>query len=85
MNNIDDIFNKPYSCIRLFNKTCGEYFDEDFDGTKPSIVWADFSEANKKHSQCQDIANICSKMQKGDSYCDYWHNCGDPNWEDPRL
>ena len=59
-------FNKPYSCIRLFNKTCGEYFDEDFDGTKPSIVWADFSEANKKHSQCQDIANICSKMQKGD-------------------
>lgn len=59
-------FNKPYSCIRLFNKTCGEYFDEDYDNAKHSIVWADFSEANKKYSQCQDIANICSKMQKGD-------------------
>ena len=59
-------FNKPYSCIQLFNKTCGEYFDEDYDGAKHSIVWADFSEANEKHSQCQDIANICSKMQEGD-------------------
>lgn len=59
-------FNKPYSSIQLFNKTCGEYFDEDYDNTRHSIVWADFSEANKKHSQCQDIANICSKMQNGD-------------------
>ena len=59
-------FNRPYSSIRLFNKTCGEYFDEDYDNTRHSIVWADFSEANKKHSQCQDIANICSKMQNGD-------------------
>ena len=59
-------FNKPYSCIQLFNKTCGEYFDENYDGAKHSIVWADFSEANKKYSQCQDIANICSKMQEGD-------------------
>ncbi len=60
------IFNKPYACIQLFNKTCGEYFDEDYDGTKHSIVWVDFSEANNKHSQCQDVANICGKMQKGD-------------------
>ncbi len=59
-------FNKPYSCIQLFNKTCGEYFDEDYDNNRHSIIWADFSEANKKHSQCQDISNICSKMQKGD-------------------
>lgn len=59
-------FNKPYSCIKLFNKTCGEYIDEDYDGTKQSIVWADFSEANKKYSQCQDIANICGKMHRGD-------------------
>lgn len=59
-------FNKPYSCIQLFNKTCGDYFDENFDGAKHAIVWADFSEANKKHSQCQDIANICSKMREGD-------------------
>ena len=59
-------FNKPYSCIQLFNKTCGEYFDENYDNAKHSIVWADFSEANKKYSQCQDIANICSKMQKED-------------------
>lgn len=59
-------FNKPYSCIKLFNKTCDEYFDEDFDGAKHSIIWADFSEANKKHSQCKDIANICSKMREGD-------------------
>lgn len=59
-------FNKPYDCIQLFNKTCGEYFDEDFDGAKKSIVWADFSVANQKYSQCQDIANICSKMQEAD-------------------
>ena len=59
-------FNRPYSYIQLFNKTCGEYFDEDYDNAKHSIVWADFSEANNKHSQCQDIANICSKMQKED-------------------
>lgn len=59
-------FNKPYSYIQLFNKTCGEYFDEDYDNARHSIVWADFSEANKKHSQCQDIANICNKMQRGD-------------------
>ena len=59
-------FNRPYSSIQLFNKTCGEYFDEDYDNTKHSIVWADFSEANEKHSQCQDIANICSKMRNGD-------------------
>ena len=59
-------FNRPYSCIQLFNKTFGEYIDEDYDGTRHSIIWADFSEASKKHSQCQDIANICSKMQRGD-------------------
>lgn len=62
---IRQTFNKPYAYIQLFNKTCGEYFDEDFDGGKPSIVWADFSEANKKYSQCLDIANICSKMRRG--------------------
>ena len=59
-------FNKPYAYIQLFNKTCGEYFDEDFDGGRPSIVWADFSEANEKYSQCLDVANICSKMHRGD-------------------
>lgn len=59
-------FNKPYSFIQLFNKTCGEYFDEDYDGEKHSIIWVDFTEANEKYSQCKDIANICSKMRKGD-------------------
>lgn len=59
-------FNKPYSFIKLYNKKCGNYFDEDFDGTKQSIVWVDFSVANEKYSQCQDIANICSKMKDRD-------------------
>lgn len=59
-------FNKPYPFVRLFNKTCGEYIDEDFDETKPTIIWLDFSEANKKHDQCKDIANICGKIKKGD-------------------
>lgn len=59
-------FNKPYSCISLFNKTCGDYFDEDFDESKKSIIWADFSAANEKYAQCQDIANICSKIREND-------------------
>jgi len=59
-------FNRPYSFIQLFNKTCGEYFDEDYEDTRNSIIWVDFTEANKKYSQCQDIANICGKMQMGD-------------------
>lgn len=59
-------FNKPYSCISLFNETCGNYFDEDFDESKKSIIWADFSVANEKYAQCQDIANICSKIRETD-------------------
>lgn len=60
------IFNKPYSCIELFNKTCKSYFDEDYDESKQSIIWADFSDANEKRSQCIDITNICSKLKKND-------------------
>ena len=60
------MFNRPYSFIQLYNKTFGEYIDEDYDGAKKSIVWADFTEANKKNSQCQDISNISSKMGEGD-------------------
>ena len=59
-------FNRPYSCIKLFNKTCSSYFDEDYDETKHSIIWADFTEANEKYSQCRDISNICSKIRDGD-------------------
>lgn len=59
-------FNRPYSCIKLFNKTCGSYFDEDYDETRHSIIWADFTEANSKYSQCQDISNISSKIQDED-------------------
>ena len=59
-------FNKPYSCIKLFNKTCGTYFDEDYDENQHSIIWADFSEANNKDSQCKDIANICGKIREND-------------------
>lgn len=59
-------FNKPYSCIELFNKTCETYFDEDYDENKHSIIWMDFSEANNKYAQCQDISNICGKIQEGD-------------------
>lgn len=63
---IRQIFNKPYSCISLFNKTCGTYFDEDYEETKSSIIWTDFSVAKDKLSQCQDISNICSKLRVND-------------------
>lgn len=61
-------FNKPYSCIELYNKTCGAYFDEDYDENKHSIIWVDFSVANDKYAQCQDIANISGKLQAGDIF-----------------
>ena len=59
-------FNKPYSFIELYNKTCGTYFDEDYDEEKHSIIWVDFSEANNKYEQCQDISNICGKISAND-------------------
>lgn len=59
-------FNKPYSFIQLHNTTCGSFFDEIFDNSKHSIIWADFSLANDKYSQCLDISNICGKVQAGD-------------------
>lgn len=59
-------FNKPYSFIKIFNKKCGDYFDEDYEDDKQSIIWLDFSEANNKNEQCQDITNICSKVSAFD-------------------
>lgn len=59
-------FNKPYASIELFNKDCSAYFDEDYDETKQSIVWLDFSDAHDKLSQCNDIAYVCSKLAESD-------------------
>ena len=60
------IFNKPYAGINLFNKSCSKYFDEDYEETKQSIIWLDFSSAIDKLSQCQDIANVSSKLGEWD-------------------
>ncbi len=59
-------FNKPYASIQLFNKDCTAYFDEDYDETKQSIVWLDFSDAHDKLSQCNDIAYVCGKLAEND-------------------
>lgn len=59
-------FNKPYPGIQLFNKDCSAYFDENYDETKQSIVWLDFSDAHDKVSQCDDIAYVCGKLAEKD-------------------
>lgn len=59
-------FNKPYSCISLFKKTCSEYIDEDFDSNINSIVWLDFSSANEKQSQIDDFSNLILKVHEYD-------------------
>jgi len=59
-------FNKPYEFIELFNKKCSEYIDENYDSEVASIFWMDFSTANDKASQCEDISNLFSKIKKYD-------------------
>ena len=58
-------FNKPYDFIKLYNKDCGTYIDESFDETQKCIFWLDFSNANDKESQCEDIVNLFSKVSEG--------------------
>lgn len=59
-------FNKPYDFIKLYNKKCSDYIDEDFETDKRCIFWMDFSDASDKESQFEDISNLISKTDKDD-------------------
>lgn len=40
---------------------------------------------NEKEMLIELLKDKINDLKRINSYCDYWHNCGDPDWEDPRL
>jgi hypothetical protein len=58
-------FNKPYSCVKMFYGTAGEYFaSTQVRWSRPSIVWLDY-DYRLKNSVLADIDRVVEKARAG--------------------
>jgi len=58
-------FNKPLSSVTILKKTSGEYLT-DYDFSRPSIVWFDFTSAKDLGLQLGEIESLIRKLNAGD-------------------
>lgn len=57
------IFNKPFSYLKLVNSSIGEYITNSYFGDTPCVMWLDYANPRQLHDQLNEFSSLLTKLK----------------------